>query len=527
MNVEAKICGINARAALDAAIQGGAAYVGFVFYPPSPRSLTPDEAAPLARAAADGARRVGLFVDPTDADLASTVGRVPLDLLQLHGRETPDRVGEIRRRFGLPVMKAFQIASATDLDAAAPYFGIVDRLLFDAKPPKDMKGALPGGNAVSFDWRLLAGRTWPVPWMLSGGLDSRLLACCLKRAGVTVEPLTFGNTRDTEMQLATQVAESLGLKHRLADVPPGSYPELAAILARWEHCAAGFNGVESWGFAEHLRAGAPKNMVGFALDVVYGGAFPKMTGVPVNFDTLWRQQSPWALDRTVVEQLLRKAVFRSLVDEILEDLRRTYENYSESETKRVLSFKLYHRQRFHIGGHVWRTSFGAWPVVPAADTAVLDVAAGVPPTLLSNRRAQKDLLVLKFPALARIPLDNNSHRPELLVPSLKRLGRQYLADRTNSIARRVGFPRPRAERRYYYRVYDFNGPGWQAVRAMAEPYRDLAADIFDMDVFNTLLPRPGEVVQFRDGIIDASSRKTLVGLLLAAGRGSITLSPGR
>ena len=192
MNVEAKICGINTRAALDAAIQGGAAYVGFVFYPPSPRSLTPDEAAPLARAAADGACRVGLFVDPTDADLASTVGTVPLDLLQLHGRETPDRVGEIRRRFGLPVMKAFQIASATDLDATAPYFATVDRLLFDAKPPKDMKGALPGGNAIRFDWRLLAGRTWPVPWMLSGGLDAANLVEAVRLTGAHAVDVSSG-----------------------------------------------------------------------------------------------------------------------------------------------------------------------------------------------------------------------------------------------------------------------------------------------------------------------------------------------
>ena len=192
MSIWAKICGINTRAALDAAIAGGAAEVGFVFYPPSPRSLTADEAAPLAQAASGAVGRVGLFVDPSDDDLDRVIGKVPLDLLQLHGRESPDRTGAIRRRFGIPVMKVIPVATAADLDAAAPYFHTVDRLLFDAKPPKDMKNALPGGNAVSFDWRLLAGRTWPLPWMLSGGLDAANVAEAIRITGAAAVDVSSG-----------------------------------------------------------------------------------------------------------------------------------------------------------------------------------------------------------------------------------------------------------------------------------------------------------------------------------------------
>ena len=192
MSVQAKICGVNSRVALDAAVGGVASHIGLVFYPPSPRSLTADEAAPLARAASGAVGRVGLFVDPSDEDLDRVTGKVPLDLLQLHGHESPDRVAAIRRRTGIAVMKAIPVATAADLDAAAPYFHTVDRLLFDAKPPKDMKNALPGGNALSFDWRLLAGRTWPLPWMLSGGLDPANVAQAIRITGATAVDVSSG-----------------------------------------------------------------------------------------------------------------------------------------------------------------------------------------------------------------------------------------------------------------------------------------------------------------------------------------------
>lgn len=171
MTVDAKICGINTTEALTAASDSGARFVGFVFFPRSPRHLSFPAAGELARATPTGITRVALMVEPDDGALDSLVADVPVDLLQLHGAETPERVADIKRRTGLPVMKAISIAVEADIDRATPYLGIADRLLFDAKAPKDMKGAMPGGNAVSFDWNLLAGRTWPIPWMLSGGLD--------------------------------------------------------------------------------------------------------------------------------------------------------------------------------------------------------------------------------------------------------------------------------------------------------------------------------------------------------------------
>lgn len=176
MTIEAKICGINTIAAAATAVGAGADYIGLVFYPPSPRAVTPQQAHAIAATVPPRVRKVALLVDADDARIRQIREAVPLDLLQLHGAETPARVAEIKARFGLPVMKAVKIAGADDVAGAEAYLRAADRLLFDAKPPKDMKGALPGGNALAFDWELLAGRSWPIPWMLSGGLDAANLA---------------------------------------------------------------------------------------------------------------------------------------------------------------------------------------------------------------------------------------------------------------------------------------------------------------------------------------------------------------
>ena len=171
MPVSAKICGIRDEATLECAIEGGASAVGFVFYPPSPRSLTPAQAAKLASAAGSRVARVGVFVDPDDELLANVLSEADLDLLQLHGSESAARLAEIRERHGIAVMKVIKVAVPADLELAHDYVDTADKLMFDSKAPKSMAGAMPGGNRVTFDWRILEGRSWPRPWILSGGLD--------------------------------------------------------------------------------------------------------------------------------------------------------------------------------------------------------------------------------------------------------------------------------------------------------------------------------------------------------------------
>jgi phosphoribosylanthranilate isomerase len=163
--MQVKICGINDAAAMRAAAEAGADLVGFVFFPPSPRAVTPAQAAAVAL---PGPARVGLFVDPADEEIAAVLAAVPLDLIQLHGEETPSRCAAVKARFGLPVMKALGIAGPADLAALARYAPAVDRFLLDAKAPPG--APLPGGNAAPFDWSVLAGAAVPRPWLLAGGL---------------------------------------------------------------------------------------------------------------------------------------------------------------------------------------------------------------------------------------------------------------------------------------------------------------------------------------------------------------------
>jgi phosphoribosylanthranilate isomerase len=185
-----KICGVNDAAAMDAAVAAGADLVGLVFFPPSPRAVTPAQAAALAR---PGPGRVGLFVDPTDAEIAAVLAALPLDLIQLHGEETPARCAEIRARFGREVMKALGIAAREDLAALAAYAPAVDRFLLDAKAPPG--APIPGGNAAPFDWSVLAGAAIPRPWLLAGGLTPENVAEAVRVAGAPGVDVSSGVER--------------------------------------------------------------------------------------------------------------------------------------------------------------------------------------------------------------------------------------------------------------------------------------------------------------------------------------------
>jgi phosphoribosylanthranilate isomerase len=192
MALEAKICGLSTPESVDVAVAEGAALVGFVFYPRSPRCVTLEQAAALARRVPERVRRTALTVDADDAFLRQLVGQVPLELLQLHGAETPARVAAIRALTGKPVMKVIHLAEAADLAAVEAYLPVADRLFFEAKPPASLANALPGGNAVSFDWTILAGRRFPRPWMLAGGLTPENLKEAVTTSGARSVDVSSG-----------------------------------------------------------------------------------------------------------------------------------------------------------------------------------------------------------------------------------------------------------------------------------------------------------------------------------------------
>jgi len=188
--VSVKICGLATVDDVRACADAGANYMGLVFFEKSPRNITIPAARELALAAPLGLAKVALVVNPSDAELDAITGTVPLDMLQLHGRETPERVAEVKARYGLPVMKAVGIADGDDLPKLESYFGVADQILVDAKPPKG--GELPGGNGLSFDWRLIAGRRWPCPWMLAGGLTPENVAEAVKMTGAKQVDVSSG-----------------------------------------------------------------------------------------------------------------------------------------------------------------------------------------------------------------------------------------------------------------------------------------------------------------------------------------------
>jgi phosphoribosylanthranilate isomerase len=180
MALDIKICGLKTDHAMTAALAGGASHVGFIYFAKSPRYVEPAEAGRLREAARGKALAVAVTVDASDAFLGGIVTALLPDMLQLHGSETPERVAELKARYGLPVMKALPLSEAADLDRIKPFIGIADRFLFDAKPPKGSE--LPGGNGVAFDWRILAGLDAGVDYMLSGGLNAANIGDALRLA---------------------------------------------------------------------------------------------------------------------------------------------------------------------------------------------------------------------------------------------------------------------------------------------------------------------------------------------------------
>lgn len=180
--MDVKICGLKTPDAIKAAAAAGASHIGLNFFPPSPRSITPETAKELARHVPDGVKVVALVVDADDALFDAIWTNLHPDIFQLHGKESPDRVREIKARYGVSVMKVIRVAEAADARTAEAYDGIADFILFDAKPPKD-KDKLPGGNGLIFDWMALKAYRGKTPWMLAGGLDAANVAEAIRVTG--------------------------------------------------------------------------------------------------------------------------------------------------------------------------------------------------------------------------------------------------------------------------------------------------------------------------------------------------------
>jgi phosphoribosylanthranilate isomerase len=222
MAVAVKICGLTHPAALAAAVEGGASWLGLVFYPPSPRALSPDAAADLAAHAPADRTLVGVFVDPDDALLDQVLAGVPLGAVQLHGAESPERVQAIKARTGCIVIKALQVAEAEDMAPVSSYAAVADMILFDARPPKQ-PGRLPGGNGLAFDWRLLQDLQLARPWLLSGGLSVDNLAAAVALCRPPAVDVSSGVERRPGRKDPAKVRRFLALARTLDAPEPATF----------------------------------------------------------------------------------------------------------------------------------------------------------------------------------------------------------------------------------------------------------------------------------------------------------------
>lgn len=360
--------------------------------------------------------------------------------------------------------------------------------------------------------------------LLSGGLDSRILAGLLHRRGVSAAALTYGQRGDLEMDCAAGVARALGFEHSafsdqhralLDGVEP--LADGAERKARWEHLANGFGTVASYGRpAFELRRRLPSPVIsGYLMDATVGGShiawgYSERDGA-MSFETLFSRVNALGLAPSVLVRLLRRDVFGNLVTDTIRRLQELYTGYAQQDSRRAWCFDLHHRQRFFIGGTVWGLSFTAWPVLPATNRRVLETAARIPTVALAERAAEIQLLRQEFPDLAALPLDRNSYDTTPLIPRPRALILHALRRRLSSLP---FIPGARRERRYYYRIFDLNGPGWVAVRERADGYRRRVADLLQLDVLEEVLPGPGARPAFEDPIIESSGVKLLLAFLL-------------
>ena len=357
--------------------------------------------------------------------------------------------------------------------------------------------------------------------MLSGGLDSRMLAGFMNQQGINPTALTLGNYGDVEMNCAQGVAKYLNLDHTTAPTEVNKYLEYAHLANKWEHLANGANGIAiGWGIVPYLQKLSPKVVTGLCLDVAFSGPLPVANpGEVFSFDLfLKRRVNPWGISPEILHQLLRKEIFGDLVQETIAEIQQVYENYSTDEYTRNICFEYYHRERFHTGSRAWIFSFGATPILPVLDQELLSITALLPIREI-DRLAQQQLVMTRFPALARLPIDRNSYDTTPLLTNqtadkISRLKKKWYQWQRYwyKFQEKLGH-----DKRYYYKILDTNNAGWRSIRQEAESGRTITGEIFDLEVLTKILPSANhQLKSHQDSIIESSKVKLLATFLLWA-----------
>jgi asparagine synthase (glutamine-hydrolysing) len=342
--------------------------------------------------------------------------------------------------------------------------------------------------------------------LLSGGRDSRLLAGCLAAQGSCVDALTLGLPTDHEVACAKRVARALRFAHHVAEVRCDEFVEYATRSARWEHLAAGMATIHTWG------AIGPSRMLPSRSGNGYFRESREVSLMPREFGDALRHLTRRFIHPELLHSLVRGAEGHDIIDALVARLEASYNATSDDPAEAGWRLDLQCYDRYYTGGIPWRLSFGSWPVMAVLDREFLDAWIGIPIARLADRRLMEATLSRRFPRLARLPLDRNAHYTRPIAPSLAYRAREWLSFRMPRSARRQDASL--GERRHYYRQYDFDNPGWRAIRRAAEPHRARLAEQFDLAAVNRIVPAPDESGNFPDPMAGGFAAKTLLGLML-------------
>ena len=353
---------------------------------------------------------------------------------------------------------------------------------------------------------------------LSGGQDSRLVAGYAARTipRAALRATSLGRSSDQELRYARRVSGALRWPHRFADVDFGRYAEYAAAQLRLESLQGPFASLDTWTAMPMLAERGGPFLSGYLGDAVIGDRHARAAQSPKSgqfeFDELFRNVNGFGFPLAEVCELLAPCAEARVARDVVETLRAEWDAQPDLlPFQKAWRFQLNNRQRFHFGSIIWRLSLGAWPLLPYYDRALLDAVVSMPLDHLAGRRIQSDIIVREFPRLATLPLDRNAVGPDYLITPLFRKFVPPLSEVSWTAYRLL---ERGVERRYYSRTYDYNAPGWRSVRALAEPWRDAAAKLFERSTLNRLLPSADQTPAYPNAVRDASKTKTLLGLVV-------------
>ncbi len=342
---------------------------------------------------------------------------------------------------------------------------------------------------------------------LSGGRDSRLLAGYLTRSGRSARAVTLGRSTDFEVDFAARVAAQLALPHHVHEIPFSDFSSFADQSVQWEQLAAGMSSVHTWGNGAAF-GNSDGVLAGYLLEVRHVDL-----GGPACDDVLRRTHAHGlAPDRLAA--LLSTDELRTAMWDVLAQMRNAYEHTASSANDRRCRWLLHTYMRFHAGSVPWRLSFSAWPVLPVLDQELLETTFALHEPWLIDRKLQELLLCNEFPALARLPLDRNSPDTQPLIEAPHvRLGRAALQRLTGGRYRVQRRTITGIERRYYWRMYNFDNAGWREIRHAAEPGRLSLTDLFDPTELRSLVPDPNASCAHTEPVAEGYAPKLLTGLM--------------